>query len=82
MPFIETEAKIEYKEINGQRTAVITPECQVTLKNLQTGQEYMSDSEADADVDNPETETKREHISRSVEIKVEDIDLGSQTGEL
>ena len=82
MPFIETEAKIEYKEINGKKTAVITPECQVTLKNLQTGQEYMSDSEADADVDNPETETKREHISRSVEIKVEDIDLGSQTGEL
>jgi|TARA_R100001463_G_C3502520_1_gene219230 hypothetical protein len=82
MPFIETEAKIEYKKINGKRTAVITPECQITLKNLETGQEYMSDSEADADVDNPETATKREHISRSVEIKVEDIDLGSQTGEL
>ncbi len=82
MPFIETEAKIEYKKINGKRTAVITPECQITLKNLETGQEYMSDAEADADVDNPETTTKREHISRSVEIKVEDIDLGSQTGEL
>ena len=82
MPFIETEAKIEYKKINGKRTAVITPECQITLKNLETGQEYMSDAEADADVDNPETATKREHISRSVEIKVEDIDLGSQTGEL
>ena len=74
MPFIETEAKIEYKKINGKRTAVITPECQITLKNLETGQEYMSDAEADADVDNPETTTKREHISRSVEIKVEDID--------
>ena len=82
MPFIETEAKIEYKKINGKRTAVITSECQITLKNLETGQEYMSDAEADADVDNPETPTKREHISRSVEIKVEDIDLGSQTGEL
>ena len=82
MPFIETEAKIEYKKINGKRTAVITPECQITLKNLETGQQYMSDAEADADVDNPETPTKREHISRSVEIKVEDIDLGSQTGEL
>ena len=43
---------------------------------------FNSDAEADADVDNPETATKREHISRSVEIKVEDIDLGSQTGEL
>ena len=77
MPFIETEAKIEYKEINGKRTAVITPECQVTLKNLQTGQEYMSDAEADADVDNPETETKREDIRRDVKITVEEFNLGA-----
>ena len=46
------------------------------------GLSVLSDGVRVADVDNPETETKREHISRSVEIKVEDIDLGSQTGEL
>ena len=48
MPFIETEAKKEIKEINGKPTVVITPECEITLKNLKTGQEYMSDAEADA----------------------------------
>ena len=70
MPFIETEAKKEMKIINGKPTMVLTPECEVTLKNLKTGQEYMSDAEADADVDNPGTDTKREDISRSVYIKV------------
>ena len=55
MAFIEQEAKAEYKEINGKRVLVITPECEVTLKNLETGQEYNSDKEADDDVDNPET---------------------------
>ena len=49
MPFIETKAKKEIKEINGKATVVLTPECEITLKNLKTGQEYMSDAEADAD---------------------------------
>ena len=79
MPFIETEAKKEIKEINGKPTVVITPECEVTLKNLKTGQEYMSDAEADADVDNPETDTKREDISRSVKLTVEALPLGGDS---
>ena len=82
MPFIEQEAKSEYKIIDGKRTHVITPECEVTLTNLQTGKEYMSDKEADHDVDNPNSNTKREHIRRDVHLKVASIDLGAQTGEL
>ena len=79
MPFIETEAKKQIKEINGKPTVVITPECEITLKNLKTGQEYMSDAEADADVDNPETDTKREDISRSVKLTVEHLPLGGDS---
>ena len=79
MPFIEQKAKAEYKDINGKRTLLITPECEVTLKNLETGQEYMSDEEADNDVNNPETATKREHISRSVKLTVESLPLGSDS---
>jgi hypothetical protein len=52
---------------------------EVTLKNLETGQEYNSDKEADDDVNNPETSTKREHISRSVKITVESLPLGSDS---
>ncbi len=82
MPFIETKAKSRYEIIDGKRTHVITPECEVTLTNLQTGKEYMSDAEADHDVDNPNSNTKREHISRSVHIKVAAIDLGADSGKV
>ena len=79
MPFIEQKAKAEYKDINGKRTLVLAPECEITLKNLETGQEYMSDKEADDDVNNPETDTKREHISRSVKLTVESLPLGGDS---
>ena len=82
MPFIETKAKSRYELIDGKRTHVITPECEVTLTNLQTGKEYMSDAEADHDVDNPNSNTKREHIRRDVHIKVAAIDLGADAGKV
>jgi len=82
MPFIETKAKSEYQIIDGKRTHVITPECEVTLTNLETGKEYMSDAEADHDVDNPNSNTKREHIRRDVHIKVAAIDLGADSGKV
>ena len=82
MPFIEQEAKSEYKIIDGKRTHVITPECEVTLTNLETGKEYMSDKEADHDVNNPNSNTKREHIRRDVHLKVAAINLGADSGKL
>ena len=82
MPFIETKAKSRYEIIDGKRTHVITPECEVTLTNLQTGKEYMSDVEANQDVDNPNSNTKREHIRRDVHIKVAAIDLGADSGKV
>ena len=82
MPFIETKAKSRYEIIDGKRTHVITPECEITLTNTATGKEYMSDAEADNDVNDVATPTKREHIRRDVNLKVAAIDLGAQTGEL
>ena len=82
MPFIEQEAKSEVKIIDGKKTVFITPECEVTLTNLETGKEYMSDKEADHDVDNPNSNTKREHIRRDVHIKVAAIDLGADSGKV
>ena len=82
MPFIEQKAKSEYQVIDGKRTHVITPEVEITLTNMETGQEYMSDKEADDDVDNPSTSTKREHIRRDVHIKVAQINLGADSGDV
>ena len=82
MPFIEQEAKSEMKIIDGKKVHVITPECEITLTNIQSGKEYMSDKEADDDVNDSNTDTKREHIRRDVHLKVAAVDLGAQTGEL
>jgi hypothetical protein len=77
MPFIETEASVRYEMINGQRVPVITPKTEVTLTNTETGQEYMSDAEALADVQNASTPTKAEHIRRDVNVTVEEINIGA-----
>ena len=82
MPFIEQEAKSEIKIIDGKKTIFIIPECVVTLKNLESGKEYMSDAEADHDVDNPNSNTKREHIRRDVHLKVAQIKLGADSGKV
>ena len=77
MSFVETEASIRYEIINGKKVPVITPKCEITLTNMETGQEYMSDAEALADVQNTDTATKAEHIRRDVKLTVEQINLGS-----
>jgi hypothetical protein len=79
MPFKEQEAKSEYQVIDGKKVHVITPEVEITLTNTETGKEYMSDKEADDDVDNPETDTKREHIRRDVNVKILDLNLGTKS---
>ena len=77
MSFIETEASVRYETVDGKKIMIITPKSEVTLTNTKTGQEYMSDAESDADVDNPETDTKREDIRRDVKITVEEFNLGA-----
>ena len=79
MPFIETEASVRYEVIDGKRVPIITPKTEVTLTNTVTGQEYMSDAEADADVNDPNTATQREHIRRDVHVKVAQINIGKLT---
>jgi len=79
MPFTETKASIRYETINGTRTPVLTPETEVTLTNMKTGQEYMSDGEALLDVQNKETNTTADDIRRDVKIIVEHVPLGNHT---
>ena len=76
MPFIETKASLRYEEINGKRVPIITPQSEVPLTNTVTGKEYMSDAEAQADVNDPNTDTKQEHLRRDVKITVEALPLG------
>ena len=49
---------------------------------METGKEYFSDKEADDDVNDGATATKREHIRRDVHIKVAAINLGADSGKV
>tara|TARA_R110000824_G_scaffold351093_1_gene538092 strand:+ start:348 stop:596 length:249 start_codon:yes stop_codon:yes gene_type:complete len=52
------------------KVAQVKVDAEVLLKNTVTGQEYESDDHGQADVDNPDTDTKQEHLSRSVYVKI------------
>ena len=69
MAFIE-EGEVAYTMINGKKVPVVKCETEVVLRNKETNAEYSSDAEAEADIANPETATQREHVVRSVKIKV------------
>ena len=67
--FIE-EGEVAYTYINGKKVPVVKCETEVVLRNKETGYEYSSDKEAEDDIANLDTDTKFEHVTRSVKIKV------------
>jgi hypothetical protein len=64
------EGSVEYIEVDGKKVPVVQCEAEVVLRNTQTNYEYDSDQEAEDDINNPDTDTQREHVTRSVKIKV------------
>ena len=64
------EGSVEYIEVDGKKVPVVQCEAEITLKNTKTGKEYNSDKEAEDDINNPDTDTVKEDITRSVKIKV------------
>ena len=79
MSFVETEASIRHEIVDGKEVPVIVPKCEVTLTNTLTNAEYNSDAEALADIQDPNTETKPEHVRRDVHLTVASFDLGAKT---
>ena len=67
--FIE-EGEVAYTYINGKKVPVVKCEAEVVLRNKETNYEYGSDQEAEDDIANPNTATQREHVVRSVKVKV------------
>lgn len=66
--------------VNGTVIKDVEIETEVTVKNIKTNVEYKSDKEAEDDVNDPNTDTKQEDISRSVNIKVAKLpDVSSQS---
>ena len=67
--FIE-EGEVAYTYINGKKVPVVKCETEVVLRNKETNCEYGSDQEAEDDIANPNTATQREHVTRSLKVKV------------
>jgi len=79
MSFIETEASYRIEVINGKPVKIITPQTEVTLTNVKTGQEYNSDAEAMNDVQDPGTDTVADDIKRDVKVTVEALPIGGDS---
>ena len=79
MPFVEQEESFEDQVIDGKPVKVYKPRVEVTIKNLRTNREYLSDTEAQEDVDSEVTDTTQDDISRSVHIKVQSLPIGGKT---
>ena len=77
--FVEQEEGFEDKIIDGKSVKVYRPRVEVTIKHLKTGKEYLSDKEAEEDVNSPVTDTTQDDISRSVNIVVGPGALGGKT---
>ena len=74
MAFTEPPS-VRYEIINGKKVPVVECETEVVLRNKKTGYEYNSDKEAEDDINNPNTDTVRDDITRSVKIKVAKMPL-------
>ena len=79
MPFVEQEEGYSEQKIDGKTVKVYKPRVEVTIKHLKTGREYLSDKEAEDDVNSSVTDTTQEDISRSVNIVVGPGALGGKT---
>ena len=79
MPFVEQEESYEDQIVDGKTVKVYKPRVEVTIKPLKTGREYLSDKEAEDDINSPVTDTKQEDISRSVNVVVGPSAFGNKT---
>ena len=79
MPFKESGTVVDYVEVDGKKVPRYRCETEVTLTNTKTGKEYMSDKEAEDDVKDSNTATKKEDIRRDVKVTVPKIVMGSGT---
>ena len=80
MPFKESGTVIDYiMDVDGKSIPRYRCETEVTLTNTKTKKEYMSDKEAEDDVKDPNTATKKEHSRRDVKVTVPKVVMGSGT---
>ena len=64
-----------YTTINGKEVPIIDCPSKIIIKNKKTNTIYESEAAAQADVDDPNTDTTEQDIRRDVEITVANLEL-------
>lgn len=77
---VDEPVLLRYDTIDGKQVPVYSAKVETTVTNTKTGQEYNSHEECQADIDNPETETKEEDIRRDVNVIAPNLFSGAATG--
>ena len=77
---LQKDGKMSIKKnetvLAGKKTPNVLPiETSVTVSNAQTGKQYASEEEAQADVKDTATSTEEKDIKRDVAIKVNNLDI-------
>ena len=67
---IQEAKEIGTEKVNGQDVAILQPEVHREVKNKKTGLDYESEEAAQADVNNPETDTTADDIETNIQVKV------------
>ena len=67
---IQESKEIGTEVVNGQEVAILQPEVHREVKNKKTGVDYDQEEAANADVDNPETDTTADDIETNIQVKV------------
>ena len=69
MPIVETAELLGHITTqDGRKIPHYKVKTETTITNIDTGTEYSSEEEAQADIDNPETSTTVEKIKRDVKV--------------
>ena len=80
MAKIVDETKLlRYDMLDGKKIPVYSAKVETTVTNTKTGKEYSSHEECQADIDDPNTDTKEEDIRRDVHVIAPQVFAGATT---
>ena len=70
---------LRYDMLDGKKIPVYSAKVETTVTNTKTGKEYSSHEECQADIDDPDTDTKEEDIRRDVHVIAPQVFAGAST---
>lgn len=70
---------LRYDMLDGKKIPVYSAKVETTVTNTKTGKEYSSHEECQADIDDPNTDTKEEDIRRDVHVIAPQVFAGAST---